>query len=193
VASPFDRIVAAQYRQRAGLAAWRHGLIDWEKIVREHGRPAYQTAWRILGNAADTDDAVQEAMLDALRLARQQKIDNWSGLLRRLTACRALDLLRKRWPRRLEEEPNASPMVEPSAVAVGNELARRLRVSLAELAPREAEVFALRYFGELSNAEIAATLDVKLGAVAVALHKARTRLTVLLGVDEDERSSQTQS
>jgi RNA polymerase sigma-70 factor (ECF subfamily) len=163
------------------------GLIDWLAIVREHGPPAYETAWRILGNAADTDDAVQEAMLDAVRLARQRRIDNWGGLLRRLAACRALDLLRKRRPRSLEFEPHAPLVTQPEAVAVGNELATRLRTCLAELAPREAEVFTLRYFGELSNAETAATLDLQLGAVAVLLHKARTRLARLLGIDEEER------
>jgi RNA polymerase sigma-70 factor (ECF subfamily) len=161
-------------------------LIDWHAIVLEHGPPAYETAWRILGNVADTDDAVQEAMLDALRLSRERTIENWGGLLRRLAACRALDFLRKRRPKSLEVEPHAPLVAQPEAVAVSKELATRLRISLAELAPREAEVFSLRYFGELSNAEIASTLNLQLGAVAVALHKARTRLAVLLGVDEDK-------
>ena len=161
-------------------------MIDWQAIVREHGPPAYKTAWRILGNAADTDDALQEAMLDAVRLARQRRIESWGGLLRRLAACRALDLLRKRKPRRLEVEPHAPLLAQPDAVAVGNELATRLRLSLFELAPREAEVFALRYFGELTNAEIAATLDLQTGAVAVLLHKARTRLAALLDIGEEQ-------
>ena len=147
------------------------GLIDWQMIVREHGPPAYETAWRILGNAADTDDAVQEAMLDAVQLARKRTIDNWGGMLRRLAACRALDLLRKRRPRNLEIEPHAPLVSQPEAVAVRNELAAQLRASLAELAPREAEVFSLRYSGDLSNSEIAAMLDLQTGAVAVALHK----------------------
>jgi RNA polymerase sigma-70 factor, ECF subfamily len=179
-------IVAAQDREWVAFPRGGTGLIDWQVIVVEHGPPAYQTAWRILGNAADTDDAVQEALMDALRLARKGTIANWGGLLRRLATCRALDLLRKRQPRHFEQEPHAPPTVQPEAVAVGNELATRLRMSLAELAPREAEVFSLRYFGELSNAEIAATLTLQIGAVAVLLHKARTRLAALLGIDEDE-------
>ena len=148
-------------------------MIDWQAIVREHGPPAYKTA-------------LQEAMLDAVRLARQRRIESWGGLLRRLAACRALDLLRKRKPRRLEVEPHAPLLAQPDAVAVGNELATRLRLSLFELAPREAEVFALRYFGELTNAEIAATLDLQTGAVAVLLHKARTRLAALLDIGEEQ-------
>ncbi len=108
-------------------------MIDWQMIVREHGPPAYETAWRILGNAADTDDAVQEAFLDAVRLAREQTIGNWGGMLRRLAACRALDLLRKRRPRNLDVEPHAPLVSQPEAVAVRNELAEQLRDSLAEL------------------------------------------------------------
>ncbi len=163
------------------------GLIDWQMIVWEHGPPAYETAWRILGSAADTDDAVQEAFLDAVRLAREQTIGNWGGMLRHLAACRALDLLRKRRPRNLDVEPQAPLVSQPEAVAVRNELAEQLRNSLAELAPRESEVFSLRYFGELSNGEIAATLGLQTGAVAVALHKARARLAELLKVHEDQR------
>ncbi len=68
-----------------------------------------------------------------------------------------------------------------------NELAAQLRASLAELAPREAEVFSLRYFGDLSNSEIAAMLDLQTGAVAVALHKVRARLAELLKIYEDQR------
>jgi RNA polymerase sigma-70 factor, ECF subfamily len=161
-------------------------LIDWQMIVQEHGPPAYETAWRILRNAADTDDAVQEAMLDAVQLARKRMIDNWGGMLRHLAACRALDLLRKRRPRTLEIEPQAPLVAHPEAVAVRNELAAQLRTSLAELTPREAEVFSLRYFGELSNGEIAETLDLQSGAVAVALHKARARLAALLKMHEDQ-------
>jgi RNA polymerase sigma-70 factor (ECF subfamily) len=188
MALPFDRIVAAQDRKGAvALPCGGMGLIDWQAIVREHGPPAYETAWRILGNTADTDDAVQEAMLDAVRVARERTIDNWGGLLRRLAACRALDFLRKRRPKSLEVEPHAPLVAQPEAVAVRNELATRLRTHLAELAPREAEVFSLRYFGEQSNTEIAAALHLQTGAVAVLLHKARTRLAVLLGIHEDEQ------
>ncbi len=68
----------------------------------------------------------------------------------------------------------------PDEAAVSHELADRLRVALAELPPREAEVFCLRYFDDLSYQEIADTLSVSGGAVAMALHKARAKLETLL-------------
>jgi RNA polymerase sigma-70 factor (ECF subfamily) len=161
-------------------------LTDWATIVRDHSRMTFETAWRILGNASDTEDAVQEAFLDALRLAREGPVRNWGALLRRLAGCRALDLLRKRralLP--ITAEPQAPPSAQPEAAAVADEQAVRLRLALAHLPEREAEVFALRYFGDLTNQEIAEVLHIAGGAVAVALHKARARLQTLLEPDKE--------
>jgi RNA polymerase sigma-70 factor (ECF subfamily) len=164
-------------------------LTDWAGIVREHGPLAYDTAWRILGHAGDTEDAVQEAFLNALGIQRQRAVRNWGALLRHLATCRALDLLRKR--RRLAPlavELPAPRASHPEAVAVATESVALLRQALARLPDREAEVFALRYFGQLSNPEIAEVLQIKTGAVAAALHKARLQLQALLVPSRDERS-----
>jgi RNA polymerase sigma-70 factor (ECF subfamily) len=165
-----------------------HGLNDWETIVREHGPVAFATAWRILGNESDTEDAVQDALVDALRLYREQPIKSWGALLRHLATCRALDALRKRRSQiPFDADPPASPAENPEAVAISAELATRLRWALAQLPQREAEVFSLRYFGDLTNGDIAAALALNSGAVAVALHKARSRLEELLQVEENPR------
>jgi RNA polymerase sigma-70 factor, ECF subfamily len=161
-------------------------LYDWERIIREHGPMAYATAWRILGNDSDSDDAVQDALVDAFRVYRQQPVASWGALLRRLATCRALDALRKRRNvQPFEQDRPAPAATQPDAVAVGTELATRLRAALAELPDREQQVFSLRYFGELTNSEIAAALAINTGAVAAAMHKARTRLEQLLQTEED--------
>jgi RNA polymerase sigma-70 factor (ECF subfamily) len=160
-------------------------LTDWAAIVREHGPLAFATAWRILGHAGDTEDAVQEAFLDALRLHRQEPVGNWGAVLRRLASWRALDALRKRRQVTvLATEPLAPVSSQPEAVAVAAEGAVLLRRALARLPAREAEVFSLRYFGDLTNPDIAAVLDISTGAVAVALHKARVQLRDLLQGEE---------
>ena len=142
---------------------------------------AFAAAWRVLGHAGDAEDAVQEALLDAFDLHRSQNVANWGALLRRLATCRALDLLRKRRPAEpLSPQAAATSAAEPPAVAVASELTQRLREALLRLPPREAEVFSLRYFGELTNEEIAEALNLTTGAVGVALHKARVRLKELL-------------
>jgi RNA polymerase sigma-70 factor (ECF subfamily) len=163
---------------------------DWESILRTHGPMAFDTAWRLLGHAADTEDAVQEALLDAFRLHGRQAIGNWGALLRRLAARRAIDRLRKRRvadpspPEPLVIEPPSPESERPESVAIQCELADRLRWAVARLPDREASVFSLRCFGEMANAEIAATLGISTDAVGVALHKARKKLKELLGLHE---------
>ena len=152
-------------------------MTDWDRIVREHGPMVFGTAWRILGNAADAEDVVQDVFLQVHQMVRTRLVRSWAGLLRRLAACRALDRLRQRRPTVPLDGLSVSGGGDgPEAAAVGRELAGRLRRAVAGLPPREAEVFCLRYFDDLSYQEIAAVLGVRPGAVGVALHKARTRL-----------------
>lgn len=166
---------------------------DWPRIVREHGPMAYETAWRVLGDAADAEDAVQDAFVDALRLHGREVVGNWGALLRHLAGRRAIDLLRRRRGgphERIDADPPAPPSSRPDAAAEAAEVADRLRQALAALPGREAEVFSLRYFGDLSNVDIAAALTITPGAVAVALHKARARLAAVLEPERDARPRQ---
>src|SRR5947209_2676899 len=112
----------------------------------------FGTAWRILGNAADAEDVVQDVFLQVHQMLRTRLVRSWDGLCL------------------------AGGGDGPEETAAGRELAGRLRRAVAGLPPREAEVFCLRYFDDLSYQEIAAALGVRPGAVGVALHKARTRL-----------------
>jgi RNA polymerase sigma-70 factor, ECF subfamily len=165
-------------------------LADWESIVRTHGPMAFDTAWRLLGHAADTEDVVQQALLDAFELHRRQPVGNWGGLLRRLATRRAIDRLRQRRtvfpmpPEPLAFEPASPKSDEPEAAVIERELADRLRSVVAQLPDREATVFSLHYFGEMPNGDIAETLGISPDAVGVALHKARKRLKQLLGLQE---------
>lgn len=168
-------------------------LHDWEEIVRLHGPMALETAWRILGHAGDAEDAAQEAMMQAFKLHGSNSVSNWGGLLRRLTTCRALDMLRRRKTARShvlvgntfaslggdgspDFDPAAVNHESPDARLTEAELTERLRGALAKISEREAEVFSLHFFGELENGVIAEQLGCTVGAVGVALHKARTKL-----------------
>jgi RNA polymerase sigma-70 factor (ECF subfamily) len=165
-------------------------VTDWERIVREHGPMVFGTAWRILGHAADTEDVVQDVFLEVFRLRAEGDVRSWAGYLRKMAACRALDRLRqKRRPvvslNGVAQLALQSPAAGPDLLAMGLELSERLREAIAELPEREAEVFCLRYFDDLSYHDIANQLHITAGAVAQALHKARARLETMLGEPND--------
>lgn len=146
-------------------------------------------AWRILGHAADAEDVVQDVFLEVHRMCQERRnVRRWQGLLQRLAVCRALDRLRQRKPVAvLDERTLVAATASPEEFAIGRELAERMRSAVAELPPREAQVFCLRYFEELDNQQIAETLRIPAGAVSTALHKARTKLeTLLAGVIQGE-------
>jgi RNA polymerase sigma-70 factor, ECF subfamily len=154
---------------------------DWDRLVREQGPAVFGTAWRILRNAADAEEVVQDVFLEAHRMLQTRAIGRWGGLLRRIAVCRALDRLRQRKPiLPLDGVSLACNTDSPEEEAIGHELADRLRQALSLLPERESTVFCLRYFEDFANAEIAESLGITAGAVAVAMHKARAKLELEL-------------
>jgi RNA polymerase sigma-70 factor (ECF subfamily) len=155
---------------------------DWDRIVREHGPMVYGTAWRILGNAADAEDVVQDVFLQVHQLQQKHPVRYWVAMLRRLAACRALDRLRRR--RRmtpLEGLQLTATTDAPEAALMERETAELLREAIAQLPRREGDVFCLRYFEDFSYQQIAESLSITPGAAAAALHKARAKLEAAVG------------
>ncbi len=126
-----------------------------------------------------------------LRLARRdEEIDLGSGAgayLRRAAVNAALDVVRGRRRRRsvaLDDESGPEPADEaadPERRSSGREAGALVRAALAGLNPKAARVFALRYFEGLGNKEIARLLAMSQTAVAVTLHRTRSRLRKELG------------
>jgi RNA polymerase sigma-70 factor (ECF subfamily) len=56
----------------------------------------------------------------------------------------------------------------------------KMRALIAGLPPRQAEVFCLAHFEELSHDEIAESLQISVNAVSIALYKARFALRSLV-------------
>jgi len=173
-------------------------MTDWTEIVRRHGDLVWRTAYRLLGDTADASDCYQKTFLEAIRLARRETVGDWPALLRHLATARALDLLRSRYRRRDRSEPavEVSELMDrepdPSRHAEASELAERLRLALAELPPRQAEVFCLCRLDGMSYAEAADRLELDSNGVGALLHRARKQLRRRLaslrpGVDVEAR------
>ena len=151
---------------------------DWNTLVRTHSSVVTTAALRVLGCLADAEDIAQEVFLEAFRKWSPDEKQAWPGLLRRMAICRALDLLRSRQKSEpLEFPPVDARAADPSETLLKQEQHSQLRVGVASLPPRESEVFCLACFERLSHEEIASLLHISRGSVAVALSKAKSRLT----------------
>lgn len=156
-------------------------------IFREHYDKVFRAAYRITGNVMDAEDVLQSVFL---RLARRQEAsplgEEAAGYFYRSAVNAALDVVRARqragWaPLEEAELPRAAAALagaefEPERDRRLKQLRKTLRLAVARLSPRAAEVFTLRYFEGLGNREIAELLGSSQGVVAVLLHRTRYRL-----------------
>ena len=162
-------------------------VFDWQSIIEQHGKLVWNTAYRLLGNHADAADCFQDTFVAALQLTRREPVRNLPALLSRLATTRAIDRLRHESRRnrdldghsRRQQAPAGNP--GPAQQAYAGELAEKLRIALAQLPPREAKTFCLRYLNDMSYREIAKELNTSSGAAGVLLHRARAKLRSHLG------------
>jgi RNA polymerase sigma factor (sigma-70 family) len=89
----------------------------------------------------------------------------------------ALDELRRRGRQaEMAAEPEDVGATAVDASAEQSEQRLALRAGLAQLAPRERELIALKFFAGLDNAEIASVLDISESNAGTRLHRAVTKL-----------------
>jgi len=161
-------------------------MTDWEAVVGEHVQIVRRTVYRLVGNHADAWDCVQETFLEAVKIDRREPVRNWPALLRRLATVRALDLLRARSRQRDRRSTDADPEQatsrepSPSCQAEARELADRLRVAVGQLPRRQAEVFCLICFEQMTSEEVAEQMGISPTAARMLLSRARRRLERLL-------------
>lgn len=169
------------------------------QLANEHGRTVFTAAYRILGNAEDAEDVLQEVFLKMLRTrqnrAERGAVRDWGAYLRVAASRTAVDLLRRKrgrkrgdgeWAHDPARDPERLEDVQvpdgrtPRREAIERERARFLRQALGSLPKREARVFALRYFEEFSYERIGDHLGLSVNLVGVILHRARERLRRIL-------------
>jgi RNA polymerase sigma-70 factor, ECF subfamily len=174
-------------------------MTDWEAVVSQHVAAVRRTIYRLVGNHADAWDCIQETFLDAVKIDRRETVRNWPALLRHLATARALDLLRTRCRQSNRRCPSADPAQiisrepNPSCHAAASELADRLRIAVGQLPRRQAQVFCLTCFEQMSGEEVAERLGISPAATRMLLSRARRRLERLLkpfgcATEEDERT-----
>jgi len=168
----------------------------------------HRRAYRYLGNAADADDAVQDALLSAYKHIDQFRGEaQMSTWLTTIVSNSARMQLRKR-PRQIhvsldepiggEQEYSMSEQLadrrpNPEDDCQSSELRARLQELAAQLSPPLRKTFQLRDLDGLSTSEVAHVLGVPVGTVKAQLARARAKLKRLMrrGLTPRPRARQT--
>ncbi|MBN1516112.1 RNA polymerase sigma factor [Candidatus Sumerlaeota bacterium] len=157
--------------------------------LEEHGQMVFATAYRILGNADDAEDAMQEVFLKVLKkltwYLNPDKPRDWGAFLRVMAARQAIDIFRRKKSRKETALEPVEPFVRstgnnPRQTAVMRERIEQLRGALKTLPKNEAWVFVLKYIEGLSYDQIAAHTGFSVSFTGVLLHRARKRLKTIL-------------
>ncbi|MFJ9519412.1 SigE family RNA polymerase sigma factor [Kitasatospora sp. NPDC101801] len=113
------------------------------------------------------EDVVQEAFTALYQRHGEDlgDLDNALGYLRTSVVNGARSVLRRRKTAREYVPPHEADAASAEEHAVLNDEHRRVLVALQELTSRQREVLVLRYWSDLSEAQIAETLGLSRGAV----------------------------
>jgi RNA polymerase sigma-70 factor (ECF subfamily) len=187
---------------RSGLGGNPEAL---DTLFARYARPLYQTAFRLLGNPEDAEDALQDGMLSAVRyLKRFEGRSKFSTWLTRIVINAALMRLRSQRARPAvsleQEDPEqkeltlasrlADPAPDPEETCSRQERFKILRRNLKALPPSLRSAVWLRDVEGLSTAEAARALGLSEGTLKSQLHRARTKLSELIRRPRGFRNSQ---
>jgi RNA polymerase sigma-70 factor, ECF subfamily len=169
------------------------------ELVQCYQTPVYNLAYRLLGNAAEAEDAAQEAFIRAYQhLARYDPQRPFRTWLFSITAHYCIDRLRRQrvdWLP-LEDEVaspdqvavggavTASASPDPHAVAVQHERQAVIQRLLATLPPVDRAALTLCYWYDCSYEEIGETLGLSISAVKSRLFRARRALAQQLNTQQ---------
>ncbi|MGV3759370.1 MAG: RNA polymerase sigma factor [Actinomycetota bacterium] len=160
---------------------------ELEAAFTAHYRPLVRLASLLLDDVATCEEVVQDAFVSVWRRGPGLRDpDRLPAYLRSAVLNGARSQLRRRGVRRRHlrsvSPPPSAPPAEQAALAgdPDGEVLRALRA----LPDRQREVLALRYYLDLSEAEIAATLGISAGSVKTHAHRGLQALAEAL---EDRR------
>ncbi|MDA9404977.1 RNA polymerase sigma factor [Bradyrhizobium sp. CCBAU 45389] len=152
-------------------------------LVERHIDRAYAIALRIVGNAADAEDVVQDTMLKVWshRGRWQHGRAKFSTWLYRVISNRCIDLRRKPRNENVETVPEVADG-QPGAVEIieRNELNDMLELAMQRLPEQQRIAVIFSYHENMSNGEIAQVMDTTVAAVESLLKRGRQQLRQLL-------------
>jgi RNA polymerase sigma-70 factor, ECF subfamily len=183
---------------------------EMQDVLSRHLPSFYRMAYRYLGNAANAEDAVQDALLSACKhldqFKGQAKMSTW---LTAIVINSARTQLRRRphqhhlsLDEQLGEDQKysvserlADCRPNPEDVCIESDLHGRLMQFVAELSPSLRKAYQLRDLDGLTTSEAAHILGVTEGTLKAQVSRARAKLKRLIGeaLDAQTRSTPTRA
>ena len=159
--------------------------VDITELYAAHRLSLVRLAVLLVDDVASAEDVVQDAFAALARRPGAVRDPSKALAYLRVSVVNASrSALRRRRTARAYSPPHALPPPTPEDAAVLAEEHREVITALHGLAPRQREVLVLRYWSNLSEAEIAAALQISPGTVKstasralVALEKAMSSRT----------------
>jgi RNA polymerase sigma-70 factor (ECF subfamily) len=160
----------------------------FERVVLPHLSAGFTLAMYLTGNRADAEDAVQEAILRAVRYfstLRDGDARAWFLTIVRRVCFTAYRTDRPRGAETISIDAVGPQLVDnreqPDIAAERSQIQQRVRIAVDQLPPLLREAIVLRELQSCSYAEVAAVTEVPIGTVMSRLSRARARLAILLG------------
>lgn len=165
-------------------------------LVRRYQDRLYNAVFRVVENAEDTADVVQEAFINAYQSLNSFKGDSeFFTWLYRIAFNAAISLKRKRkavvrldWDDddKSNEPVDSAEYTRPGLAMERAEEDAKLMAALSRLSPEHRAVLVLKDLEDQRYEDIADILDVPIGTVRSRLHRARLELRDLLTRNETE-------
>lgn len=166
---------APRHGTEGGLDPWLLEVYtsDYRRLVR--------LAVLLVDDVGLAEEVVQDAFVRIARTRRSIPLDDEgaaAAYVRSAVLNGARSRLRKRAVRRRHLRSVDAPASAPAAdgPAIAGDDHRRMLATLSRLPGRQREVLVLRYYGDLSEAEIADALGISTGSVKTHAHRGLTAL-----------------
>ena len=170
--------------------ARRGDMAAYEALVQQYETLAFRAAYLITRDDGEAADAAQEAFVRAYRaLGSFRSGAPFRPWLLRIVTNLALNRLQANRRRlNMTERYTRQVLVETGHVSIDGlvlqrDQRQRLLQAVGQLNPDQQALISLRYFLELPEAEVAATLKIPIGTVKSRLHRTLAKLREIIQTD----------
>lgn len=150
-------------------------------LVQEYSERLYRHVRHMVGNHADADDVLQNCLIKVYRSIHRfegkAKLYTWLYRIATNEALTFLDKRKRRGTSSLDNEDlGIGNQIASNSTSVGDKAELLLQRAVAELPDKQKAVFNLRYFEEMSYADISEALHTSQGALKASYHHAAKKI-----------------